>query len=300
MYCKKCGSEIKEGIKFCSKCGEAVESRTDNSIGAVLAGINLKHDIKYYTGIAMTILAFIVSLFPLIYNPELSDKLENMNGNIFMLLKFTDYGNGIDDIFNVEKDGGLLLIIFFAGCVAVSILAIIAVINIVKSILNLEKRYDVSVEKSRSALGKFAAIGIVSLAIALSFNIAMNLEISAAANVRYSITADTSEERKEEIKELKKEYKEDLHDYADDLKYKISIAAVLLIVIGFGGIKLVDRFTYPYTRTAKQMQEKNMLESLSQSTGSGRAVNLGDWKCGYCGKINDGRHLSCVNCYHKK
>lgn len=110
MFCKKCGSEIKEGIKFCSKCGEAVESGTNNTTGVLIKGVCQNRDIKYYTGVAMTILTFIVSLFPLIYNPELSDKLENMNGNIFMILKFSDLGNGIDDLFNAEKEGGLISI----------------------------------------------------------------------------------------------------------------------------------------------------------------------------------------------
>ncbi len=71
MNCKKCGKELKEGAKFCSECGEPINSETS------------KRNSKLTLVIIGTIVIFAIIIGYLIMN-KMSKERENTNTNINM------------------------------------------------------------------------------------------------------------------------------------------------------------------------------------------------------------------------
>ncbi|MBR6984691.1 MAG: zinc ribbon domain-containing protein [Ruminococcus sp.] len=262
MFCGKCGAEIAQGTKFCSKCGASVEESTVNTAaqtGGSLINKVIKHDYKYYTASAIGLLSIIISLFPLLINRS----EEIPNGNIFAFFSY------------MSKSHGTILFygfLFSLGCAAMLIVGIIGIIKIVKGLINVNKKYLVSVDSTTSGLIFMGIVGILAILTGFVFNI---FTISASAS-KYGVSQ----------KEL---------DAAMDLiSFKISIFAVLLAIVGIGGAKLAEKVTYPFVKQARAEMLANLPSSKDQN------IKPGDWKCENCGKINDEKHKSCTCCYHKR
>ena len=78
MYCAKCGSEIKEGMNFCSACGASVEGMSENAI-AVVGNNEFRHmPISVTTISQATVNAIYNLLEPL---KRISDENEKINKN---------------------------------------------------------------------------------------------------------------------------------------------------------------------------------------------------------------------------
>ena len=261
MFCGKCGAEIAQGTKFCSKCGASVEESTISTAAHTNSVINkvIKHDYKYYTASAIGILSIILSLCPLLMNRS----KEIPNGNVFSIFTYVSASHGTIFYFGF---------LFCLLCLAMLITGCIGMTKIVTGLLKVNTKYSESLDKTTSGLVFMGITGILAVVAGFAFNY---ITISGSAS-KYGVST----------KELSKAM--------ELVSFRISIFAVLLIVVGIGGAKLAEKVTYPYVKQAKT----EMLANLPSSKG--RNIKPGDWKCANCGKINDDKHKSCTCCYHKR
>lgn len=76
MFCKNCGNEIKDGVKFCGKCGALQDVSTLNSIKDIKKIIRKK---PFIFIIAIFIIALIIIVITVVGNSPTKSSMETVN-----------------------------------------------------------------------------------------------------------------------------------------------------------------------------------------------------------------------------
>lgn len=144
MNCKNCGKEIKETDKFCSKCGVKIQVQTDKNnmptysmqknnqkatgnIAGVLKKQNFDKSESSKRFVVYGIIAVILFVVVMATSVLIYESVSNSGYNILSVFKSDEdlilgdwvldtsaYGEGLDKIANLNKDGVIVEITFFS------------------------------------------------------------------------------------------------------------------------------------------------------------------------------------------
>ena len=82
MYCRNCGSKLKENAKFCGECGWKIEDVTESEIISDEGRPQKKKGVKKIILPVILMVILLISVVVVIYLKQQSTK-ENLLGNIF-------------------------------------------------------------------------------------------------------------------------------------------------------------------------------------------------------------------------
>lgn len=109
-YCVKCGAELKEGVKFCEKCGNLVSDEKKENINTSAGSSNLSMVTNRNIGLAIVLSIVTCGIYGLVWMVSINDDINNISDDVngtsgVMVLLFSILTCGIYTIYWYYKMG---------------------------------------------------------------------------------------------------------------------------------------------------------------------------------------------------
>lgn len=124
-YCVKCGAELKEGVKFCEKCGTSVDGKSSSSSNSTLSSNSVSLGVTNRNiGLAIVLSLVTCGIYGLIWMIYINDDVNRISDN-------TD-----------EPSGGLVLLFTILTC---GIYGVYWGYQMGKKLFETGKKYDINI-----------------------------------------------------------------------------------------------------------------------------------------------------------